>query len=55
MEKRHALFTIGFTKTSMADFFGRLNNVRVQILINVRLNRSSQLLGFAKNMTWSSS
>jgi uncharacterized protein (DUF488 family) len=42
------LFTIGFTKTSAAHFFGRLTAAGVTRLIDVRLNRNSQLAGFAK-------
>lgn len=42
------VFTIGFTKTSAANFFGRLTDAGVQTLIDVRLNRTSQLSGFAK-------
>ena len=42
------LFTIGFTKTSAAHFFGRLKAAGVTRLIDVRLNRNSQLAGFAK-------
>jgi hypothetical protein len=42
------LFTIGFTQTSAAHFFGRLKAAGVKRLIDVRLNRTSQLAGFAK-------
>jgi uncharacterized protein (DUF488 family) len=42
------LFTIGFTQSSAADFFGRLKRAGVTRLIDVRLNRRSQLSGFAK-------
>jgi uncharacterized protein (DUF488 family) len=42
------LFTIGFTKSRAAHFFGRLKAAGVTRLIDVRLNRSSQLAGFAK-------
>ena len=42
------LFTIGFTKTSAAHFFRRLKDAGVKRLVDVRLNRSSQLAGFAK-------
>jgi uncharacterized protein (DUF488 family) len=41
-------FTIGFTKTSAEDFFGRLNAAGVQKVIDVRLQNTSQLAGFAK-------
>jgi len=42
------LFTIGFTRSSAAHFFGRLKAAGVTRLIDVRLNRTSQLAGFAK-------
>jgi len=42
------IFTIGFTKTSAADFFGRLKDAGVKTVIDVRLNNTSQLAGFAK-------
>jgi uncharacterized protein (DUF488 family) len=42
------VFTIGFTKTSAANFFGRLKESGVTSLIDVRLNNTSQLAGFAK-------
>src|SRR5688572_30529284 len=42
------LFTIGFTRSSAAHFFGRLKAARVTRLIDVRLHRTSQLAGFAK-------
>lgn len=42
------LFTIGFTKTSAELFFLRLANAKVTKIIDIRLNNSSQLAGFAK-------
>ena len=42
------VFTIGFTKTSAADFFGRLTDAGVKTIVDVRLNNTSQLAGFAK-------
>lgn len=42
------LFTIGFTKTSAADFFGRIKRAGVRRIVDVRLNNVSQLAGFAK-------
>jgi hypothetical protein len=49
------IFTIGFTRTSAAHFFGRLKAAGVTRLIDVRLNRNSQLSGFAKecDLAWS--
>ena len=42
------LYTIGFTKKSAEDFFNKLKKQGVKLLIDVRLNNSSQLAGFAK-------
>lgn len=42
------IYTIGFTKTTAADFFGRLKKAGIRRLIDVRLNNVSQLAGFAK-------
>jgi uncharacterized protein (DUF488 family) len=42
------IFTIGFTKSSAADFFGRLKRAGVRKLVDVRLNNRSQLAAFAK-------
>ena len=42
------IYTIGFTKTTAEHFFGRLKSARVKRLLDVRLNNSSQLAGFAK-------
>ena len=42
------VFTIGFTQSNAADFFGRLKKYGIQRLIDVRLNNVSQLAGFAK-------
>jgi uncharacterized protein (DUF488 family) len=42
------LFTIGFTRTSAEHFFARLKQAGVRKLVDVRLNRTSQLAGFAK-------
>jgi uncharacterized protein (DUF488 family) len=43
-----AVATIGFTKTSAKGFFERLLNAGVRKVIDVRLNNTSQLAGFAK-------
>lgn len=40
--------TIGFTKKSAERFFNILNDNAVELLIDVRLNNSSQLSGFSK-------
>jgi uncharacterized protein (DUF488 family) len=42
------IYTIGFTQTTAEHFFGRLRAVGVRRLLDVRLNNSSQLAGFAK-------
>lgn len=42
------IFTIGFTKTTAENFFGRLKSHNIQRLLDVRLNNRSQLAGFAK-------
>jgi len=42
------LYTIGFTKKSARKFFESLKNAGVARLIDVRLNNTSQLAGFAK-------
>ena len=42
------LYTIGFTKKSAERFFSLLRNNHVKRLIDVRINNSSQLAGFAK-------
>jgi uncharacterized protein (DUF488 family) len=42
------IYTIGFTQTTAEHFFGRLSAAGVQRLLDVRLNNSSQLAGFAK-------
>lgn len=40
--------TIGFTKHTAEDFFASLRRAGITRLIDVRLNNSSQLAGFAK-------
>jgi uncharacterized protein (DUF488 family) len=42
------IYTIGFTQTTAERFFGRLADANVERLLDVRLNNSSQLAGFAK-------
>jgi uncharacterized protein (DUF488 family) len=43
-----AVSTIGFTRTSAEDFFDRLLKSKARRVIDVRLNNTSQLAGFAK-------
>ena len=40
--------TIGFAKHSAESFFTRLNDARIEQIVDVRLNNVSQLAGFAK-------
>jgi len=42
------IYTIGFTQTTAEGFFGRLREASIGRLLDVRLNNSSQLAGFAK-------
>jgi uncharacterized protein (DUF488 family) len=42
------VFTIGFTKKTAQEFFGRLRRPGLARLIDVRLNNVSQLAGFSK-------
>ena len=42
------LYTIGFTKKSAERFFGLLRDNGVKQLVDIRINNSSQLAGFAK-------
>ena len=42
------LFTIGFTKKNAEQFFGKIINAGVKRVVDVRLNNTSQLAGFAK-------
>jgi len=42
------LYTIGFTKKSLEEFFNLLKENKIKKLIDIRLNRESQLSGFAK-------
>ena len=42
------LYTIGFTKKKADKFFGLLRESSAKRLVDVRLNNSSQLAGFAK-------
>ena len=41
-------FTIGFTKKNAQTFFTKLHEAGVARIVDVRLNNSSQLAGFAK-------
>jgi uncharacterized protein (DUF488 family) len=43
------IYTIGFTKKTLEDFITRLKKSDVQRIVDIRLNDSSQLSGFAKS------
>lgn len=43
------IYTIGFTKKSLEEFITRLKESNVQRIVDIRLNDSSQLSGFAKS------
>ena len=43
-----SLYTIGFTKHSAEDFFETLKSAGVTKLVDIRINKTSQLAGFAK-------
>lgn len=45
---RITLYTIGFTKKNARAFFGALLDAGVTRVVDVRLNNTSQLAGFAK-------
>lgn len=42
------IYTIGFTKKSAKKFFGLLKENQIELLLDVRLNNTSQLAGFSK-------
>jgi len=42
------LFTIGFTKKSAEESFTRLKEAGARRVVEVRLNNTSQIAGFAK-------
>lgn len=42
------IYSIGFTKKSASEFFGTLKASGIERLLDVRLNNTSQLAGFAK-------
>lgn len=43
------IYTIGFTQKSAEEFFGLLKDNNIRTLLDIRLNNSSQLAGFAKS------
>ncbi len=46
--KKINLYTIGFTKKSAKEFFTKLRDPGVNRILDIRLNNTSQLAGFAK-------
>ena len=42
------LFTIGFTRKAAKDFFRKLQDAGIARVVDIRLNNTSQLSGFAK-------
>jgi uncharacterized protein (DUF488 family) len=42
------IYSIGFTQKNAREFFGTLKANRIERLLDVRLNNTSQLAGFAK-------
>ena len=42
------IYTIGFTKKTAKQFFSILNENHIDIVVDIRLNNSSQLAGFSK-------
>jgi uncharacterized protein (DUF488 family) len=47
-ESKMEIYSIGFTQKSASDFFGILKANGIERLLDVRLNNTSQLAGFAK-------
>jgi uncharacterized protein (DUF488 family) len=48
MNETIELFTIGFTRKTAEEFFTKLQQAGVRRVVDIRLNNSSQLAGFAK-------
>lgn len=42
------IYTIGFTKSSAEHFFSRLIKSNIEVVLDVRINNTSQLAGFSK-------
>lgn len=42
------IFTIGFTQKSAREFFNKIKENKIDLLLDIRLNNVSQLSGFAK-------
>ena len=50
MKRTVTLFTIGFTKKTAEQFFDILKNNGIKKLVDIRINKTSQLAGFAKGI-----
>ena len=42
------LYTIGFTQRSAKEFFDTIHSESIELLVDIRLNNTSQLAGFTK-------
>ncbi|MDI6735776.1 MAG: DUF488 domain-containing protein [bacterium] len=42
------IYTIGFTKKSLAEFIKSLQKAKVTLVVDIRLNNTSQLAGYSK-------
>lgn len=42
------IYTVGFTKKSAKEFFNILKRNKIEQIIDIRLNNTSQLAGFTK-------
>ena len=42
------IYTIGFTKRTAKNFFDVIHSKAIELLVDIRLNNTSQLAGFAK-------
>lgn len=45
---KEQIYTIGFTKKKAQEFFELLKRNNVEVILDIRLNNTSQLAGFAK-------
>ncbi|TJX12702.1 DUF488 domain-containing protein [Tissierella creatinini] len=45
---KNKIYTIGFTKKTAERFFNILKENRIELVLDIRLNNTSQLAGFAK-------
>lgn len=48
MNNENNIYTIGFTKKNAEQFFGLLETNNINLVLDIRLNNTSQLAGFAK-------